>query len=490
LEEIIMHISKAFRWTMIIVCLAFILVQPGKPAMAAPTATITVNSSADVVAKDGDCTLREAIQNANANSRVNDDCTAGFVFDQITFSTGLHPITLTSALPAITDNLTIDGSPGIGATQAINGNNVYRIFETEASNVTLKDLIFTNGSTTTQGGAIYNSGGLTIDHCTFMNNAATGQGGAIYHTGTSFTVSFSTFTNNESTGASGGAIKTDHSASITNSEFNGNQADSEGGALVFTGYSYDIFTVSDSLFEDNQANYGGGISSHNAITITNSTFNNNASSNYGGGLLINLSYPDEHKAVVQDSTFTDNQAEDFHGGGIYNATGPLELTNSTFYSNTAGERGGALAIWSGGYLTATHTTISNNGGIEAFYTPTSSQAKLMNSIIANSTGKNCSNDTPIDGGGNLQYGGSVDASCGASVETGDPRLGELADNGGDTLTMMLLHGSAALDQISGANGCGAGVTTDQRGVTRPINTLCDIGAVENEVYIYLPLIIK
>ena len=60
----------------------------------------------------------------------------------------------------------------------------------------------------------------------------------------------------------------------------------------------------------------------------------------------------------------------------------------------------------------------------------------------------------------------------------DPVLGALANNGGPTQTLLPLTGSPLLDAIPPAS-CGAAV--DQRGITRPQGTGCDIGAVEVEV---------
>ena len=60
--------------------------------------SLTVNSLADTVAIDGNCTLREAIQNANNDAATNADCAAGSGADTITFSVS-GTITLGSILP-------------------------------------------------------------------------------------------------------------------------------------------------------------------------------------------------------------------------------------------------------------------------------------------------------------------------------------------------------------------------------------------------------
>jgi fibronectin-binding autotransporter adhesin len=54
-----------------------------------------------------------------------------------------------------------------------------------------------------------------------------------------------------------------------------------------------------------------------------------------------------------------------------------------------------------------------------------------------------------------------------------PGLAPLADNGGPTPTHALLPGSPALDR--GDGGC---APVDQRGVPRPQDARCDLGAFE------------
>ena len=83
---------------------------PATGVVRAFAATITVNTSADELNSDGDCSLREAVQSANTDSAV-DLCTAGSGADTINFasSTNGHPINLTSPLD-LTTKVTINGN--------------------------------------------------------------------------------------------------------------------------------------------------------------------------------------------------------------------------------------------------------------------------------------------------------------------------------------------------------------------------------------------
>jgi hypothetical protein len=101
---------------------------------------------------------------------------------------------------------------------------------------------------------------------------------------------------------------------------------------------------------------------------------------------------------------------------------------------------------------------------------------------------------PLGGGGNCGEAGTSNGynyeastnTCGFTTGTdtntgADPQFGALASNGGPTQTRLPATTSPLLDEIPPAS-CQAdgasGVTTDQRGVTRPQGTGCDIGAVE------------
>src|SRR6266496_1325790 len=82
-------------------------------AAAAPSSTIVVNSTLDgSLLNDGNCTLREAIFNAdNDDQAASTDCAAGVGADNITFDIGgggVQTINVTTTgLPQITQPLTI-----------------------------------------------------------------------------------------------------------------------------------------------------------------------------------------------------------------------------------------------------------------------------------------------------------------------------------------------------------------------------------------------
>jgi CSLREA domain-containing protein len=166
---------------------------------------------------DGSCTLREAIFNANASADA----------DTIVFVVS-GTITLTSPLPVISEELTIDGS---GQKVTISGGSIERIV-TVNSNVklTIHTITFKDGSDNVQGGAIFNNGTLVITNSTFINNKAP-VGGAIYNSNV-LEVSNSTFSGNSATSSYGGGIYNALGAmSLYNSTFSANSATISGGGI-------------------------------------------------------------------------------------------------------------------------------------------------------------------------------------------------------------------------------------------------------------------
>jgi len=145
-------------------------------------ATITVNSATDTfIGGNGQCTLREAILNANNDSPSSPDCTAGSGADTINFNAALanQTITLTSQL-GITSNITINAQAAAGLS--VSGNNSSRVFAIFANSVVVMTgfrITGGNGNGFQGGGAILNNGDLTLTNMVIEANAGNGLGGGI-----------------------------------------------------------------------------------------------------------------------------------------------------------------------------------------------------------------------------------------------------------------------------------------------------------------------
>lgn len=212
------------------------------------------------------------------------------------------------------------------------------------------------------------------------------------------------------------------------------------------------------------------------LEVENSVFrNNSAPIGYGGAIAAMGG-----AVTVTGSTFVGNTA--LQGGAIY-ANGSLDLTNSTVTGNTA-TLGGTGANGGGGlYTTGTtrlrHVTLVGNTGSGVRFNP-QTNSQLTHSILAGNTSGNCQN-APDLASGNL-FDDNLRSCTAAMGVVGDALLGGLGANGGPTPTMLPGTGSAARDAVA----CLDGVMTDQRGQARPLGALCDIGAVESQVWVPQP----
>jgi len=404
---------------------------------SARAASLVVDSAADTIANDGACTLREAITNANANDQSGStDCAAGSGADAITFAAD-YTITLDgSQLPVITSEITVTGNGAANTIIQANANPnmaTYRVLEISAAgNLTLDGVTVRNGKASS-GGGIRNEGTATITTSTISGNTAD-FGGGIRNEGTA-------------------------TITITASTISGNTAD-YGGGIRNAG----TVTITASTISGNTADYGGGIFNVGTATINASTISGNTADYSGGGIY------NSGTATITASTISGNTA--YSSGGISNGAS-LSVTNSTLAGNSATvDGGGAITNWLSSTTTLTNVTISGNASAsQAAVWNQSGTLNLTNTIIANSTGAaDCQNDDTLGTNTNNLV---EDNTCSPALD-GDPMLGSLANNGGDTQTLALLAGSPAID--AGTNvGCPA---TDQRGETRPQGAQCDMGAYE------------
>jgi hypothetical protein len=180
--------------------------------------------------------------------------------------------------------------------------------------------------------------------------------------------------------------------------------------------------------------------------------------------------------ILTRSTVSNNTAATF-AGGLENRY-QMSVNTSTVSGNTATGLGGGLYAGQGNTGVVPNTnvidsTVTANKGLSAVAADTSATSHLLNSIVgAPTTGTNCSGAV-TSFGYNLVSDGTCSATATGDVASTAPGLGALANNGGPTLTHLLLPGSAAIS--TGKPGC---ASTDQRGTARPSGGACDKGAVE------------
>jgi CSLREA domain-containing protein/uncharacterized repeat protein (TIGR01451 family) len=205
------------------------------------------------------------------------------------------------------------------------------------------------------------------------------------------------------------------------------------------------FTLQNISVADGYASTGGGINlgSLSFITLTQVTVYSNTATTVGAGLNID-------------------------GSSI------AILNNVTFGSNSATSNGGAINI-NGGILSLNHVTISANSS--AIYL-NSAAIVIQNSILWGNPGEQLTftDEMPIISNSVIQGGCPPGCLCTNVIAT-NPLLGALDDYGGSSPTFPLLPGSSAIDAHNGDNTC---AVADQRGISRPQNDICDLGAFESQ----------
>jgi len=410
-------------------CLLVLLIVLLPASLFATTFPVTKTADTNDGVCDPDCSLREAIEAANANPGVDD----------VPVPAGFYLLTLGQLV--VSDDVSI---AGVGQTTTIiDGNASDRVFEIQAgvgsefSDVTIQD------GYAARGGGIFASGAtLVLTDSTVSGNTASDTGGGIFS-------------------RAGDAPYFSPSLTLIRSTVSGNTASITSGIHWRHGY----VTLTDSTVSDND---GIGIFSSAICELTNSAVSDNS----GGGIIIDrASLHLSHSAVSRNAA-----------GGIDSNVGQVTLINSTVSGNinSSGIFSGGSLGYRVGRLTVINSTVSDNsdGGIYV----DEGGFGISNSIVADNSGPVGANCGGFAANNSLGYNLTDDTSCGftepSDLIVADAMLGPLQDNGGPTETHDLLPGSPAID--AGSMDCPP-PDTDQRGVARPQGTACDIGAVE-----YLP----
>jgi CSLREA domain-containing protein len=375
----------------------------------------------------GDCTLRAAVQEANALAGA----------DSVTLPAGTVLLALAgsgedSAATGdldVTETLTIEGQGA--ALTTIDGNDLDRVLHVVFSvssppDLTLRDLTVTGGQVSDDPGAgLYfeSSGSVLIERTVFTDNHVVGS----------------------TSSAIGGAISSNAGGVLTvrSSRLVGNSAE-RGGAL----FNNSTLVVEDCAIVDNDARAGSALTDFGATILRRSLVSGNeATGNY---------------TIVTES-------------------GSLEIEDTTISGNVDPF---AVLDAVGVAVTLRNVTIAENDGSIAVRASTGTTVGIRNSIVYNPL---ATQECETNAGGVLASLGSTldrDGTCatGAAGDqpSVDPLLGPLADNGGPTDTHRLLPASPAID----AGDDGSCTLQDQRGVARPRDgdgdgsARCDLGAVE------------
>ncbi len=315
------------------------------------------------------------------------------------------------------------------------------IYDDTTEQLTLSNDTFSNNTVTESsgeydGGAVYTSGDVEVDHSTFSYNGTAGDGGAIFVDGNGV-FSYDTFTDNHSNDYYGGAIFASNSLTLTNSKLTGNTASDGGGAI----YDNEAGTYADDDFSSNStAASGGDIFDDDDASISNSTFSKSSAQTNGGSIYVNSGYA----LTMANDTLTGSSAHgagsEDGGGAIYLNDALANLTNVTIKATTALTSseggggifcydceltftggsitdakayyaGGAIYSYEDGYINVDNATISGNsaewgGGI------TIDDASYL--IVNNST---------IDSNDSTYYwGGGISAEYGSTAQVNNSTI--------------------------------------------------------------------
>lgn len=423
-------------------------------AASAQAATLTVDTADDELNGNGDCSLREAITNANNDDQSGSTaCEAGSGDDEIVFASELAGQTILLSIAGSGENgnstgdldvndpdldsVTITG-PGTDTPGSIvlDGNGTDRIFDA-FSPLGLKNLTVTGGGTVVLGGGIRSHPdiGLTLEHVDVRANRI--------------------------------------EASVGTMSLRGGGMYLEGPALLD-----DVVVAGNTAMDDAVNPLGAGIyfgaTTSEALGLFNSTITGNvAASNgdhsaLGGGI-----YARPGSLLLDDNVVTDNRVEidpasgsaEAEGGGIYfRGSGDLTVVDSVVRGNTARLAGTGSTVLGGGVMLLDSTfgsariarseisgnTLTTDGAAVAgggLYQQTDRGLTLSNSTIS---GNRIDASGGLGGGGLFVGRGTVELNnvtvAANTVASPGGSGGGVLEDGGDVIASnTIVAGNTAQD---------------------------------------------
>lgn len=273
---------------------------------------------------DGVCTLRAAVQEANAQPGA----------DTVELAPGKYALKLVGALEDaavtgdldLTENVTIRGDGPKTVTISGKKDRVFHVLA--GADVTIQGLTIKGGSTLTkdpfvnpdltEGGGILNAGTLTLTNVVVSGNKAQDDGGGISNRGT--------------------LVMAD--VFITK-----NKALDDAGGLYNPRTTAGVVSASRVTLAKNVAGgQGGGVENQSTMTLTNTTVSGNRSASAGGG----IHNATDGEIALQNVTVKDNRTKGkTAAGGISNDEVAM-LTNTILDKNKPFNCGGAALSTGGG----------------------------------------------------------------------------------------------------------------------------------------------
>lgn len=412
---------------------------------AAPSHATVIDVAPAAVAfdRDGNCSLAEAIVNANRDMVVREDCPAGNGTDVIQLAPGstyelfeaLDTTYGPTGLPLITEHLEIDGRGATIDRRILGGEDDCEL-----------DGIADPGELRLLAAAD-DGVDLTLHDLELRNGCADGPGAA-----------------------GGGGVLAFHGLALRRVDVAGCQAHGMGGGISFGLNAADAgaLAVVDSSLNGNRSDGGGGaLSVHQgALTVVATLFDGNWSEGEGGAL---------HSVVpaqLSESTFNESYAE--VGGDAMFLGGDASLRNVTLRSE--GTRESTLLVRLASVDVDAATVVESSLVVEQ------GTLRLRGVVVVDGVCAAGPSGTLVATGTNFETGTSCGTAAGGHFTTVDAEtlaLSRLDYHGGPTPT--LLPGPTS-PMIDGAPDCfdldGSPMAFDQRGTPRPSGGTCDLGAVE------------
>jgi CSLREA domain-containing protein len=335
-------------------------------AAPAQAGTITVTTSFDELAGgDGLCSLREAVNtaNADANSGGCKDANPAQP-DVIKLAGGDYHLSIPGFDDAnasgdldVTESVTIRGlgaeDTGIDANGTATGDRAIQAHNT-GTVLTLAGLTVHDGAAGNQsGGGISAATGtvLTLTDSDVTDNTAVSGGGI---SADAVKLTNSAVSDNGTSIGNGGGIVAVKSARLTGSTVNGNSAGNAGGGMWAVRAILVRSTVSGNSTGTVVGAGGGGIEAPTVAKLTRSTVSDNTAHDPGGGI-------SGDRVDLTDSNVRDNR-DDSDAGGIYAGTAANLIRSSVSGNHANGANGEGGGIFSTGANLDGSTVFGNTAG--------------------------------------------------------------------------------------------------------------------------------